>query len=386
MQRFDTVAFSATRTAEGFIRDTPIVGRVGILRYKNADGSDRFEYRPPEEAFNADSLATLMGKPITIGHKAMVDAGNAAAVKPVGTVLSEGRQDGESIRADIVIYNLDTAARELSCGYRLDLDETPGTTPDGQHYDAVQRNIRYNHLAIVPAGRAGVARLNMDGEQEFEDDSHEENGGTENHDEGVKKQMAEMTKIRLDGGLEYEAAPEVGVYVEKLRAENEQLRKDAADAADAAQKERDTLQAKFDAATADIEKMKKEREDAEAEAKKNFDSAVASRVALLGVAKEHKLDKADEMTDEEIKIAVIKAVRGDSINLDGKSADYIEAAFDMAKADTKSREDGMAEQRKASQTRKEPPAEHEDSHDDPEAALEKLKADEAELYMKGRGE
>lgn len=385
MQRFDTVPLTAVKTDEGFIRDTPIVGRTGVLRYKNADGTDRFEYRPPEEAFKADSLATLFGKPITIGHKAMVDAGNAAAVKPVGTVLSEGRQDGEAIRADIVIYNLDTDARELSCGYRLDLDETPGTTPDGQHYDAIQRNIRYNHLAIVPAGRAGIARLNMDGEQEIDGESHEEKIGAGTKKTGDEKRMDNMTKIRLDGGLEYEAAPEVGVYVDKLRAENEQLRKDAADAAEAAQKEHDTLQAKFDAAAADIEKMKKEREDAEAEAKKNFDEAVASRVALLGVATDHHIDKADEMTDTEIKVAVIKSVRGDAINLDRKSADYIEAAYDMAKADTKSREDGMAEQRKALQTRTEPTEkEREDAHDDPEAALEKLKAEEAELYMKGR--
>lgn len=376
MQRFDNVPFEAVKTDEGFIRDTPIVGRTGILRYKNADGSDRYEYRPPEEAFKSDSLATLMGKPITIGHKAMVDAGNAAAIKPVGTVLSEGRQDGDTIRADIVIYNLDTAARELSCGYRLDLDETPGTTPDGQHYDAIQRNIRYNHLAIVPAGRAGIARLNMDGEQEFEEEK-----------EGVNKDMAEMTKIRLDGGLEYDAAPEVGVYVEKLRAENEQLRKDAEDAKTAATKDMDTLQAKYDAAVADIEKMKKEREDTEEEAKKNFDSAVASRVALLNVAKEHSIEKADEMTDAEIKIAVIKAVRGDSINLDGKSAEYIEAAFDIAKDDAQKRVDGLAKQREALDTHKETPEQKENADatdDDPEAALARLMEAESKAYLKGR--
>ena len=51
MQRFDTVALTAARTSEGFIRDAPIVGRTGILHYSNADGSDRYEYRPPEEAF-----------------------------------------------------------------------------------------------------------------------------------------------------------------------------------------------------------------------------------------------------------------------------------------------------------------------------------------------
>ena len=83
MQRFDNVAFKATKTDEGFIRDTPIVGRTGILVYRNADGTERREYRPPEEAFKADSLASLMGKPITIGHKAFVTAGNAAQVLDV---------------------------------------------------------------------------------------------------------------------------------------------------------------------------------------------------------------------------------------------------------------------------------------------------------------
>lgn len=378
MQRFDRVAFTATRTPEGFIRDTPIVGRAGILRYKNADGSDRYEYRPPEEAFKAESLASLLGKPITVGHKAMVDSENAASVKPIGTVLSEGRQDDGSIRADIVIYNLDTDARELSCGYTLDLDEVSGTTPDGQHYDAIQRNIRYNHVAVVPKGRAGIARLNMDGEQVIE--SHEDK-------EGGNKDMAEnMTKIRLDGGLEYEAAPEVGVYVEKLRAENDKLRKDAEDAKAESAKEKDTLQAKLDAAVAENNKMKKEHADAEEQAKKNFDSAVTARVKLLEIAKDNRIDKAEEMTDADIKTAVIKAVRGDSVNLDGKSADYIEAAFDMAVLDAKKHADGMAEQRKALEGHNDNDGEgdsHEDA-DDPAVALEKLKEAESAMYLKGR--
>ena len=367
MQRFDTVTFAATRTAEGFIRDTPVVGRTGILLYRNADGTERREYRPPDEAFKADSLASLMGKPITIGHKAFVTAGNAAKVAPVGSVLSAGRQDGNNIVADIVVYNLDTDSRELSCGYTLTLDETPGTTPDGRHYDAVQRNIVYNHLAIVPQGRAGVARLNMDGEQVIDDEEVKE-----------ANKMAEMTKIRLDSGIEYECAPEVKVEIEKMR-------KDSADA----KKAYDTLQAKFDALDAELKKEKEGRKaDADA-AKENFDAAVKARVELLDVAKAHKIDKADSMTDTEIKTAVIKAVRGDAINLDGKSADYIDAAFDMAKADVKQHNDGMAEQRKATQTHNEDGAqggtqENNDAADDPEAAYAKLIEAERHMYEKGR--
>lgn len=359
MQRFDNVAFKATKTAEGFIRDTPIVGRTGILVYRNADGTERKEYRPPEEAFKADSLASFLGKPITIGHKAFVTAGNAAQVAPVGSVLSEGRQDGNNIIADIVIYNLDTNARELSCGYTLDLDETPGTTPEGEHYDAIQRNIRVNHIAIVPKGRAGVARLNMDGEQVLEEEQKEE------------QKMAEMTKVRLDSGIEYDCAPEVKVAIEKMN-------KDSADA----KKAYDTLQAKFDALEAELAKEKEGRKADAEKAKANFDAAIKARVELLKVAEAHKVADADSMTDTEIKTAVIKAVRGDAINLDGKSADYIEAAYDMAKADVKQHEDGMAEQRKATQSHDDE-AQNNDG-DDPEAAYAKLIEAERHMYEKGR--
>lgn len=353
MQRYDMVAIKATKTDEGFIRDAPVVGRTGLLRYLNSDGSERLEYRPPDEAFKEDSLNSLTGKPITIGHQGMVTADTAGAIKPIGTVLTAGRQDGDTIRADIMIYNLPTSARELSCGYTLDLDETPGTTPDGKHYDAIQRNIKYNHLAVVPKGRAGIARLNMDGSQEIE---RNDNVG--------------MTKVRLDSGLEYDAAPEIGVYIEKLR-------QDAAEQ----KKQQDQLQAKYDAAIADLGKEKKAREDADKKQKDSFDTAVKERVDMLDVAKVHKI-KADEMSNKDIKVAVIKAVRGDSFSLDGKSDDYIDAAFDMAKAD-KSHNDGIAQQRKAvNKAKPATKADEEDLSYDPQAALKKLQQDEADLWMK----
>ena len=374
MQRYDAVAFKATKTDEGFVRDSPVIGRTGIMVYRNADGTERREYRPPETAFNADSLASLLGKPITLGHKAMINADNAAKIKPIGSVLSNGYQDGDNIRADIVIYNLDTADRELSCGYTLNLDETPGVTPEGERYDAVQKDIVYNHIAIVKKGRAGNARLNMDGDQVIEDINFDER----KEDEVI---MEKMTKVRLDSGLEYDAAPEVGVYVESLRKENDKLRADAAEAEKEAKKNFDQLQAKYDASLVINEKMKQDAEKAAEEAKANFDSAVKARVELLGVAGKHKIANADGMTDKEIKLAVIKAVRGDKLNLDGKSDDYIDAAFDMAKDEAQSREDSMANQR---QTVAKPQAQVTENNDadDPEAALNNLVKAEAELYLK----
>ncbi len=350
MQRFDTVALAATRTSEGFIRDAPIVGRTGILHYLNADGSDRYEYRPPEEAFDEESLASLMGKPITVGHKAMVNAGNAAKVAPIGTVLTAGRKDGDTIRADIVIYDLPTAARELSCGYTLDLDETPGTTPDGKHYDAVQRHIRYNHVAVVPRGRAGIARLNMDGAQVLEEEGEEK----------------PMVKVRVDNGLEYEAAPEVAQYLSTLEKNLKELRADA-----------DKAQAKCDALEADLKKEKDGREADKKAHADGFDAAVKERVAMMAAAAAHKIDHADTMTNLEIKKAVIKAVRGD-MDLEGKSEDYINAAFDMAEADGAQRKDGLANQRKAVFKKDD----HQDAADDDDidAIMKKIREDEAHAY------
>ena len=86
--RYDTFHIKAEKTDEGFIRDSPVIGRTGILKYRNPDGTTRNEYRPPEEAFNADSLATLNGKPITVGHHGMVNNKNWNRSAPVGTGIT----------------------------------------------------------------------------------------------------------------------------------------------------------------------------------------------------------------------------------------------------------------------------------------------------------
>lgn len=357
MLRYDRFELKATKTDEGFIRDTPVIGRTGLMTYYNHDGTKRIEYRPPEEAFNADSLNSLLGKPVTVGHKAMVSAANAAAVQPIGSVLSAGRQDGNNIVADMVIYNLPTNARELSCGYNLDLEETPGVTPDGQPYDAIQRHIRYNHVAVVPKGRAGIARLNMDGDQEMYFEEHQDTTG------GTKT----MEKVRLDNGIEYDAAPEVKVYVEKLLQE----RKDEKAAAD-------KLQAKYDAVLSDLEKEKKAHKDDMDKKDAELADAVKARVDMLQVAQKHGIEQADSMNDKEIKIAIIHSVRGDSFNLDGKSDEYINAAFDMAKDERTSHTDAMKNQRQ--QVMNGADRSHNEDEYDLEAIMAQIRKDEAVAF------
>ncbi len=153
-------------TEEGYLIDTPILTTTGIFEYVNSDGSVRRELRLPEEVFDPDSLASYQGKPIIISHDAGLVTKDNVSENSIGTILTPGYQDGDAVRAKITIHDTDEMKRsrlkELSLGYNLDLDETPGEW-QGQRYDAIQRNIRINHLALVREARAGnQARLNID--------------------------------------------------------------------------------------------------------------------------------------------------------------------------------------------------------------------------------
>jgi len=326
--RYDRATIKAEVTDEGFLVDSPIVGRVGIQLYKNADGTVRREFRPPEEVFKADSLNSFVGKPITDGHPAeMVNAKNAKSLL-VGAIHTEGKQDGDNVVAGITIHDADMidkimkgGKRELSLGYKVDIEEISGVW-NGQEYDAIQRNIRINHLAIVPRGRAGNARLNLDrldAESIITGEIMPEN----------------LSRVRLDTGLEYQAEAEVVQAFEKMRAD-----KVEADAhIDELQKQLDSVAAERDTLKSQVASADKVRADALEAAR----AEIKARAILEKSAEAFKIDCADK-SDREIKEAVIKSKRADA-DLSGKSDDYINAAFDLTvelKAD-----EAMAEQRKA---------------------------------------
>lgn len=311
-QRYDRAEFKATKTDEGFLVDSPVVGRVGIQEYRRADGTMRRELRLPENVFHADALASLRGKPITSGHPSSgkVTANDSHRVT-IGTILSEGRQDGDNMRTDIVIHNVAAMGKnkELSLGYTCHMDETPGVHPVYGPYDAIQGVPITNHLSVVPVARAGaIARLNLDSMDQEDFSTQQE------------QQTMSMVKVKLDSGLEYECAPEVSVALAKLRA----------DAAEAATKlaaiptltaERDTLKARVDGFTAELDKAKKEGEAAGR-------TAAESKTKLDSVAAAFKVDTKDK-TDRQIKEAVIKAATP-SLNLDGKDDAYVDVAFSVA--------------------------------------------------------
>lgn len=219
--RLDNLPLDRTYyTEEGYLKDNPIVTRTGIFEYVNADGTISRELRLPEEVFDPESLSSYKGKPVIVTHDAgCIDKDNVHQ-EQIGTILSDGYQDGNKVRAEIIIHDTDElkscGLRELSLGYNLDLEYTSGEW-NGQHYDAIQRNIRINHLALVQEARAGeTARLNIDSRDKSKKSKE---------DSSMKKNI-KKTKKRSDGVLSPE---QLALAIEEYKARRAQRLAEKAD-------------------------------------------------------------------------------------------------------------------------------------------------------------
>ncbi len=317
------------KTPEGWLLVEGKLSRTGIFLYRNADGSERRELRLPEEVFHKDSLDSFIMRPVTDDHpEEWLTADNVRRYQ-VGTLGESIRRDGDYLAGRLMVTDAQAVAHlegrskvELSLGYLCDLEMKPGVH-NGERYDAIQRNIRGNHVALVERGRAGPeARVRMDAQ-----DAVMVTAGASPEPQ-VRKEP--QVKIRIDG-VDYEAT-------EQLAQAHEKVARDAAAQAAALTTERDKLKADAAAAQAKADELAEKLKKAEQEKKDAADPAkvreqVKARVALETAArrvlKKKDAEKLDSMSDAEVKAAVVKAAYPER-KLDGKSPEYMEAAFDLA--------------------------------------------------------
>lgn len=148
------------------------VARTGVLEYSDGARTWR-EYRPAEEVFAEDSVATLRGAVVTDDHpEKLVTPENFKAVT-CGNAEGAPRRDGSLVVVDLMVQDAALcelvkagSRKEVSCGYTCEVEHSPGVTPEGEKYDAIQRRIRHNHIALLPPGegRSGPeVSLRMDG-------------------------------------------------------------------------------------------------------------------------------------------------------------------------------------------------------------------------------
>ena len=113
-------------------------------------------YRPEEEVFAPETMASFEGMPVTNDHPPDgVDVENTRRLQ-MGHAHNIRRGTGEEsdlLLADLIITDerlieaILNGKREISCGYTYELAEENGRY--------IQRKIRGNHIAVVDAGRAG---------------------------------------------------------------------------------------------------------------------------------------------------------------------------------------------------------------------------------------
>lgn len=303
------------RLSNGFLKVPVTATRTGIFIYRKSDGTEFRELRLPSEVFDQDSMNSLGGVPVTNQHpNGLLDSNNASK-HMVGFTsdLVERRSNtlatSITVTDGLTIEELDVkkSKREVSCGYSCEMEFKSGTY-QGERYDAIQRNIRYNHLAIVDKGRAGpVARIHMDGKDvdlELTD----------------FREFKPMAKIKIDG-VEYEIndtlAPIVKAKIDLVDASQAKL--------DAANAEKEKLQAKVDSLSQDLEKEKENKLDSDAIA-----SLVKARKRLEKLADlTVKSDsfKVEEASDRDIMVAIIKS-QDEKFDDSDRSDAYLEARVD----------------------------------------------------------
>jgi uncharacterized protein len=308
----------------GWLRVDGWIARTGVQVYRRQDGTTIREYRPPEEVFNADALESFGIAPLTNDHppEGLLDAENTKRYQ-VGTVVAP-RQDGKLLRAQMLITDADAIAAlesgktQLSCGYVCELDETPGTTPDGEHYDAVQRAIRGNHVAIVQVGRAGPeVRVKMDAATAVDDAEHSLHSA---NNEPIQNESdeAKMIKFKLDSGVEIEVSEAAASLLQDQS-------KKAAEKVAALQVDLDKSNARADSAEAMLKTAKAELEAAPAK----YAEAAKARAKLIEKASAIMPEaNFDADSDAQVKRKVVEFARP-GMKLDGKSEAYVDAAFDM---------------------------------------------------------
>lgn len=347
-ETFNLDVANAKRTPEGFLVVPMTATRTGVLTYFR-DGQTFKELRLPEEVFSPDSMKSLALKPITDGHpyaepEGRVDIKNVRRLQ-VGMVGENiTSSDNRFLKATAIITDseaikkAEAGKQQVSCGYDKEIEFASGYWDGkeinqdgrGEKFDAIQRNIKYNHVALVNRGRAGEeVRLHLDEDFNLieEDEIMQVKITVDGKEVEVSADAAEIIKA-----LQTRAADEVTkrkAAEAKITQDTEGKLKLATDEVEALKAENAKLKGSLDAKEAQLTDLQDPvKFNAKVQARSQL---IASAKGLMGLDSEDKEKKAalDGLSDLEVMKAALKHITPD-LNLDGKGEDYIKGRFDTA--------------------------------------------------------
>jgi len=318
---------SMKRTDEGFLQGNAAIAKTGILTYILKDGSTRRELVTEDTLFSEESMNSLKLKPVTNQHpKERMLNSKTVKKRKVGMTGENIKRDGEFLTTSLVITDSDAikdiegGTSELSPGYKVNLLLESGEF-NGEKYDAIQLNRKYNHLATCNYARGGHdLKLNLDDKSRFDgfevDIEYIKN--KQNNELNVKG-VKEMPKIKINS-IDYDAAQEVINYIESLKNDSTSLKK-----------ENESLQAKHDKVLGENDSLKEDHKKLEDSIPSLISKGVKEKVAIDAACKsvlsEEEIKNLDGKSNDDIKKAIILKKYPES-KLDDKSSAYIEGRFD----------------------------------------------------------
>ena len=169
--RFDRADVVSFTEENGFFKAKVRLTKPGVYPYLLGDGTIRKEAKLPDEIFNPAFLKSLDGIPITDGHPyehgGLVNSDNYN--KLMKGIITNPRIEDGFVVADETLFDPALIAsvkagekREVSLGLRAKQVAQTGKY-SGSVYDAIQTEMRANHVAHVVKGRVDNARIVLDG-------------------------------------------------------------------------------------------------------------------------------------------------------------------------------------------------------------------------------
>lgn len=324
MKFVDAAPIAGTRrTGDGYLVAEVRTARTGIQDYAGYEVGKPEKrvvrvYRPADQVFAKDSLASYAHRPVTNDHPSDAVTADNWKDHAVGQIGDEVARDGEFVRIPLIVMDaaaikaIEDGKRELSAGYTCDLAFEAGTTPEGQTYDAVQRNIKINHVAIVSNGRAGSQARIGDGAI-----SWGARPVTLPTADTKGSPMADNLRKVLVDGLQVETTDAGAAAIEKLMKDKDAL---AAKLADAEKANAEITATKDE----EIGKLKADLKTAQDAAKIDVDKLVADRAELVEVVKaiDAKIETAGK-TDADLRKAAVASKLGDEMVKDASDAEIL---------------------------------------------------------------
>ncbi|MBU4609144.1 DUF2213 domain-containing protein [Achromobacter sp. GG226] len=306
--------------AAGYLQANARTARTGVQQYLGRElGRPDLDvvnvYRDEADVFSKRSLDTFSRLPITNDHPGVdVDATNWKDLA-VGTTGDDVLRDGEYLKIGLKITDASAVKavkdgkRELSVGYSAEIEWQDGVAPDGTPYQARQKNIVANHVAIVQKGRAGAKARIGDAWGASPIQDFQPGASPKTVEEG---RMTDSLKTVVLGDKAVQVAVTDVAAIEQYKATMNQALADADAAKKKVEEEKDE----------EIGKLKADLKKAEDAAKIDVDALVASRADLLGKVK--ALDAAIDpkgKTDAELRKAAVAARMGDEAVKDASDAE-----------------------------------------------------------------